>query len=228
MLSIRNTTYSYGAAGDWMLSIDSFVLSAGDVVVIDGDNMSGKSTFAKLLAGLLPFQLGSNVVFHNRQGPTVRKSLRSKAVLLSSDDPMFPDLTCQQNIALSLNSGAQKKEGIWLTSAKDVFRESGILSADDLSRDLSIFSSGGRAIVKLCRVLDESAEILLVDEVSAFLDAQRSAFFLDTLLSFRTKGKAIVLISHNERDKKYVRSKGAVRDFYIRREAQSSILEEEK
>ena len=58
LIEVKNVSYSYN---DSMKAVDglSFSIKKGDYVTIIGHNGSGKSTVAKLIAGLLPVKEGS-------------------------------------------------------------------------------------------------------------------------------------------------------------------------
>lgn len=60
-LSLENVSYSY-AEGHCALENFSLQISAGDKLILTGDNMAGKSTLLKLLAGLLTADKGQILV----------------------------------------------------------------------------------------------------------------------------------------------------------------------
>lgn len=56
-LSVKNISYSY-VEGQNVLENFSLDIRSGDKIILTGDNMAGKSTFLKVLAGLLPVDQG--------------------------------------------------------------------------------------------------------------------------------------------------------------------------
>ncbi len=60
-LSLRNVSYSY-VTGQYALENFSLEIKSGDKLILTGDNMTGKSTLLKLLAGLLTADNGQILV----------------------------------------------------------------------------------------------------------------------------------------------------------------------
>src|SRR5688572_28720227 len=103
IINIEDLRFSYSETEplEWVLSVPSFSIQASELCLLSGDNMSGKTTFLRLLGGLLPADLwrGTFLVCGRSAGTA---ELKSASVILSADDHMFPELSVLQNIWIGL------------------------------------------------------------------------------------------------------------------------------
>lgn len=202
---------------DWNLKIHYFALKRGNFILLTGDNMSGKTTFLRLLAGKEAFSEKLSASSH-----------LGKAIFLSNADQMFPELSTWDNIRVALPQSSARNEKLIREKCTEFLGDSNIFSDQILENPLGNLSSGGRSIVKLCRAVASDRNIILVDEMTSYLDSERASFFLDFLISRTFSGDAIVLVSHSDRDRDYVKKKitdpAALQEFHIfRRRNQSSV-----
>src|ERR671934_142956 len=99
LLEVRGLSKSYGP--NRVLSEIAFTLDQGESVAIIGENGAGKSTFAKILAGVVaPDQgrillEGVPVRFH-----APRDALRSGIAFIPQELAYVPELTVAENILL--------------------------------------------------------------------------------------------------------------------------------
>lgn len=226
IIHVENLRFSYDEAepAEWALSVPSFTIKASELCLLSGDNMSGKSTFLKLVGGLLPRELwdGTILVCGERAGAA---QLSAASVILSADDHMFPELTVLQNIWIALPRATAPHPERVGQAALPVLTKSGIFDGEILHRPLGDLSSGGRALVKLARAYVSDRPIIIVDEISSFLDAKRATLFLDAVLELRGNGRAVLIVSHSQRDRDYLREHGPVQPYHINRKLDQSILE---
>jgi ABC-2 type transport system ATP-binding protein len=92
MLSVRN--YSKGYDHDTIISIPELNIDAG-LYWIKGANGSGKSTFLKSLAGLIPFK--GNVILNSvdlNDQPIIYRT----AVTFSEAEPIYPDFVTPNDL----------------------------------------------------------------------------------------------------------------------------------
>ncbi|MEQ1550288.1 ATP-binding cassette domain-containing protein [Sphingorhabdus sp.] len=226
LLSMRDFSFSYdaGSASGWMLSIPDFSLSDGEIAVISGDNMSGKSTLLSVLAGLRSIEDCGGQVVGSLGAALTQTDLAAMSVILSADDKMFPELSVRENIAISNRSipfaGLQSS----MDKAKALLDRAGIFDDAVLARPLGSLSSGGRALVKLARACVADCPVIIVDEISSFLDDARAKFFLDSCIRLVRDGHCLVIVSHSQRDRQILLNEKASASFHISRTANSSIL----
>ena len=173
-------------------------ITAGDVVAVLGENGSGKSTFLKVLARVLPVA-GGDVRFdgHPLSGIPRRETARRVAYVPQSVDLVFPirslDLVLQGRAPHGRGFVAETPEDLRL--ARDAMRACDVDGLAD--RDAKALSGGERRRVFLARALAQEAEVWLLDEPTAGLDPRHRLEFLETLWRVhRERGTTILLVTH--------------------------------
>jgi len=179
--------------GRLVLEKIDFTLHDGEIVAILGKSGSGKSTFLRILAGLLPPSEG-RVEYRGRPitGPA-----RGIAMVFQSF-ALFPWLTVLGNVELGLEaqgvSAAERRRRA--VEAIDTIGLDGFETA--YPKELS---GGMRQRVGFARALVVNPDILLLDEPFSQLDVLTAETLrndmLDLWLERRIPTKGIVMVSHN-------------------------------
>src|SRR5271163_5233995 len=170
-----------------------FSLREGQIVAILGKSGSGKSTFLRVLAGLVP---PSDGVVEYRGNP-VTDPVQGLAMVFQSF-ALFPWLTVLGNVELGLEaqgvSAAERRRRA--VDAIDVIGLDGFESA--YPKELS---GGMRQRVGFARALVVNPDILLLDEPFSSLDVLTAETLRGDLMDLwdarRIPTKGIVLVSHN-------------------------------
>jgi ABC-2 type transport system ATP-binding protein len=160
----------------------SFTLNKGEMLGVIGENGSGKSTLLKILSGILKPDKGEVYV-----NGTI-------APLLQLGTGFNGELTAKENIILA---------GMFLGFSKSEMKMKvdDIIKFADLEKFLDTkiknFSSGMHARLAFSTAIQIDPDILLVDEVLAVGDINFVKKSYREFLSFREKGKSIILVSHS-------------------------------
>src|SRR5438874_10764510 len=170
-----------------------FTLHDGEIVAILGKSGSGKSTFLRVLAGLVPPSDG--IVEH--RGQKVSAPVQGIAMVFQSY-ALFPWLTVLGNVELGLEalgvSGAERRRRA--VDAIDVIGLDGFETA--YPKELS---GGMRQRVGFARALVVNPDILLLDEPFSSLDVLTAETLRGDLADLwsarRVPTKGIVFVSHN-------------------------------
>ena len=165
----------------------------GEIVLLQGPNGAGKTSLLRVCAGLLPIERGSGHVL-GIDLATNREAIRSRVGLLGHANGLYLDLTVMQNMKFWASTvGATALE---VSTAMETMRIDGRLASVKASQ----LSAGQRRRCALASLIVRRAEIWLLDEPHAGLDAA-GRDELDALLrSAVTSGATVVLASH-ERDR---------------------------
>jgi manganese/zinc/iron transport system ATP- binding protein len=172
-----------------------FSIPAGRLVGVVGPNGAGKSTLIKAVLGMVPKASGWVKCF-GRPASESRKRI-GYVPQRESVDWDFP--TNAHDVVLM---GMYGKIG-WLRrpSAKDRERATECLRLvgmqDYQKRQISQLSGGQQQRVFLARALAQDADLYLMDEPFAGVDASTEKAILELLHDLRTEGKTVIAVHHD-------------------------------
>jgi NitT/TauT family transport system ATP-binding protein len=191
--AIAKTFKTPDRAGRLVLDNIDFRLKEGEIVAVLGKSGSGKSTFLRILAGLIE-PTGGRVLY---RGVEVRGPVRGVAMVFQSF-ALFPWLTVLGNVELGLEAQgvprAERRERA--LQAIDLIGLDGFESA--YPKELS---GGMRQRVGFARALVVNPDVLLLDEPFSALDVLTAETLrgdlMDLWLGQRIPTKGILFVSHN-------------------------------
>lgn len=199
-LSLRGIEKSYGAVQ--VLSEISFDINLGEVVALVGDNAAGKSTLAKVIAGVVTPDSG--IIESEGVPVTIPTPASAHALGIAT---VFQELALCDNLDVVSNLflGKELRRGTMLLEAemeeiaRRVLRD---LTAriPSVRTPLSSLSGGQRQSVAIARTLLGHPRIVVLDEPTASLSVSQTAEVLTYIERLRDLGHAVVLISHNMSD----------------------------
>ncbi|CAB4569596.1 unannotated protein [freshwater metagenome] len=164
-------------------------VSRGEIVLLQGPNGAGKTSILRVCAGLLPIERGSGRVL-GIDLVAQRDEVRSRVGLLGHSNGLYLDLTVEQNIRFWASMVNATEEEI--VRAMSLMRIDGRLSSVKTAR----LSAGQRRRCALASLIVRRAEIWLLDEPHAGLDAQGRDELDSVLRHAVSAGATIVLASH--------------------------------
>lgn len=165
-------------------------VARGEVLLLQGPNGAGKTSLLRVCAGLLPVERGSARVLgidllENRD------AVRARVGLLGHTNGLYLDLTVRQNVRFWASTvGATEAE---VASAMDRMGLGGRLADVRAGR----LSSGQRRRCALASLVVRRAELWLLDEPHAGLDAA-GRDEIDGLLRDAVAAGATVIVSSHE------------------------------
>jgi len=179
-----------------VLSDLSFTIAAGSIVAITGPSGSGKSSLADMLCGLYAPDAGELSVDGIALDPARRLAWRRQVAYLEQV-PFFLDATLAENLAWGLGQVDDAR----------IARALGDASADfvhDLPDGLETrmgergrqFSGGEKQRIALARALLREPDLLILDEVTASLDAANAQSIRRSIERLRGV-RTIVLLTHD-------------------------------
>ncbi len=190
----------------------SFRVDSESVVGLVGGSGSGKSTIAKIIAGLLEPDSG-NLLWENRPLGAYSRLERAQNIQMIFQDPyasLNPKLSIETQLEEVLRSSFRRKPE---SSAKPLdpgFRRGDVinkcvsllesvgLSADALTHYPFQFSGGQRQRVAIARALAMRPKLLIADEPLSALDVTTQAQILELFVQLRkTLQLTFLFITHD-------------------------------
>ncbi len=164
----------------------SLELSGNDRLAVTGRNGSGKSTFLRMLAGLLRPNAGE--IVHRRDGKAVAPGTWYEHLsLVAPDFAVYDELTALENLRFFRSVGGWSCSDINL---KNILSDLGLAGREyDLVRT---FSSGMKQRVKYALALAKAPRLLLLDEPTVNLDETGTAIFNRVIERQRAQGICVI------------------------------------
>lgn len=197
MLELRAVHKHFGGV-QALVDVD-FVVSAGEVVGLVGDNAAGKSTLARMVAGVYQPDAGA-ILLDGRPVaiPSAQAAIGLGIATVFQEFALVESMDVVSNIFLGrelMTSGlldTQRMEDL----ARDYLRQ---LNAriPDLRVPLAGLSAGQRQCVAIARTLVTAPRLVVLDEPTASLSVGQTAEVLGHVERLRDLGLGVILISHN-------------------------------
>ncbi len=192
-ISIQQATQSYHLAGEentFTLGLIDLTLNPGELVFIVGGNGSGKSTLAKLLNGLYVPDSGEVRLDGTLINDLNRELYRQLFSTVFADFYLFDRLVGWRLADVDEQAKIYLEQ---LQLTHKVVVQDGKLSTTALSQ-------GQRKCLALLTAYLEDRPIYLFDEWAAAQDPFfREIFYQQLLPELKQRGKAVVVISHDDR-----------------------------
>jgi D-xylose transport system ATP-binding protein len=200
LLSMRSITKCFGAV-EALVGVDLEV-HAHEVVALVGDNAAGKSTLAKIVAGVLAPDAGLIEIDGRPATLPTPASARGRGV-----EMVFQDLALCDNLDVTSNlflgrelRGPFGRDDARMEEIATVVLDklaSRIPSARTPVRELS---GGQRQAVAIARTLIGEPRLVVLDEPTVSLSIPQAAEVLTHVQRLRDLGLGVILISHNMND----------------------------
>jgi heme exporter protein A len=190
VLEVKDLSFGY-SLGRKILNQINLTSHAGEVVYIKGSNGRGKSTFIKILGGLLRPLEGT--VFWTENKVQVLP-YHTCEYLAAEHNGLNDELTALDNLEFwpSLKGAKSSPEEIQLVL--ETWGLSGKLVQSSLT--ISRFSTGMKRRLALARVCLSNSRILLLDEPTYGLDTQGLTVLKDMIKKHQDKNGLTLLVSH--------------------------------
>ena len=174
-------------------------IEPGQVVLISGPSGMGKTSLLSLIGGFVTADSGEVRVFQHdvaRMRSTSTALLRRKLAFVPQELELIGDMSALANVRLALEvcgvgRQAAQSRAIQALTAVDM--------GEQLRRKVCELSTGQRRRVSLARGLVRDAEIVVADEPSNDLDADRVLQMVGIIEDKREAGAAIIMASNDPR-----------------------------
>ena len=205
-------------------------LDTGRLVVVTGPNGGGKTTLAKLIAGIQTPSAG-RILFDGQDITQLDVTARAKAgIAYAFQQPVrFKGLAVRDLLELAAGRTLSELE------LCDLLGKVGLCAQEYVDRELDASLSGGEIKrIEIASVLARGAKLSIFDEPEAGIDLWSFARLVETFEELRSKGTGTLLvISHQERilsiaDEIVVVAEGRVRQAGPAAQVLPTLLADEK
>ena len=195
MIEIKNLSYKY-KNGNKVLNNINLNINKGEFVCIIGKNGSGKSTFSKLLSGLLPFKEGEIVVNginlkDKKKTLEIRKTI---GIVFQNPENQILFDKVYDDIAFSLQNLGFSKEQI-SNIIDDALNSVNMSEYKNSYTDT--LSLGQKQRIAIASTLAINPNLLILDEPTTMLDPINKTAIYKTLNNLHEKSITIIYITNN-------------------------------
>lgn len=205
-ISLHDVSFRWKRGRPLTLDIPSFEVETGERLFLHGPSGSGKSTLLNLLVGVLKPEAGTvQCIGHDLTGMGSRQRDRFRADhvgMIFQQFNLLPYLSVLENVLLSTRFSQRRRAGIpaggsALDEGVELLRQLG-LEGGLLRKRAAELSVGQQQRVAAARALIGNPELVVADEPTSSLDAQRRGQFLELLLEkCETLGTTLLFVSHD-------------------------------
>ncbi len=196
VMEMRDVAKAFGASR--ALDGVSLTLRRGEVHALIGENGAGKSTLMKVLSGAYRPDSGEMIYEGTPYAPKgPRDALARGVAMIYQELAIAPHLTVEANVMLgqekSWRGFLKKGEHRKLVSEALGLLEHAEIRPDAIAGSLSI---GACQLVEVARALVSRARVIVFDEPTSSLTEKDALKLFGVIERLRSKGIAIVYISH--------------------------------
>lgn len=205
MLSVDNIGKRYKY--EWIFREISYNFEPGNAYAITGSNGSGKSTFLKLLSGIISPSEGS--ISYTKEKKYDQTTLNQHISIVAPYMELINELTLSEFIdfhckVLGLNPEQKELINTSLPFKKGVF-----------TRKISDFSSGMQQRVKLITAIYSNRDIILLDEPTMNLDTKGIDWYREIINKCSSPLK--IVCSNQEHEYGFCSEQINIEDYHFKR-----------
>lgn len=192
ILDVKQLTAGYGG----IPIIDNFNMQVnrGEIVAITGPNGCGKSTILKSIYQLCKVESG--IILYEKENLIDKTPEQVKALGIAyfmQKNAIFTHLKVKDNFTLSLNGISSTEKKLRISKALKSFPDIN----DWMNKTAGLLSGGQRQQLAMAMLISQNADFWLLDEPTAGLDQQKTAYFVKMIREEQEKKHTtIILVEH--------------------------------
>lgn len=206
VIAIEQLRFNWPGETSPVLDIPSFKIKKGERIFLKGASGSGKSTLLSLLGGVLTPQQGEiHILDHPLHNLSATRRDRFRADHIGFIFQMFnliPYLSVLENVILPLHFSPMRQARVINNTTPEKEAERLLahldLTGTLLQRAVTDLSVGQQQRVAAARALIGQPEIIIADEPTSSLDADRREAFIKLLIKeCDDAGNTLLFVSHD-------------------------------
>lgn len=192
-LNIKHQIFT--SSGNKFLEVNEMI-EEGSFIHVSGDSGIGKTTFFKILAGIIIPDFGfiktnQSILLETNNQVFISPQKRNISIMFQNY-ALFPNMTVKQNIAYAQKNNNSEIIDYYLEKFNLKILENVFPSK---------LSGGQQQRVALVRTLVQDAEIVLLDEPLSSVDASLRQSMMEEIVEInQNQGSTIFMISHNKEE----------------------------
>ncbi|HBF2828210.1 ABC transporter ATP-binding protein [Clostridioides difficile] len=190
MIKVDDLSFSY-TERDFLQNIN-FGVGKGEILGFLGPSGAGKSTLQKILIGMIT-NYGGSVIVNGVESKRHSNKFYENIGVDFEFPSLYEKLTAIENLKY-FGSLYSKK----LLSIDELLKSVGL--ENEANKRVSEYSKGMKSRLNFIKALLHNPDILFLDEPTSGLDPSNSKVMKDIILSEKSKGKTIILTTHNMLD----------------------------
>lgn len=195
ILKVTNLSKSFG--GIKALDNISIDLYKGEVHALMGENGAGKSTFMKILIGLVKPDNGEIILDGRKlEENSVNEMLKKGISMIHQEILSVPELTVAQNIFL----GQESSKKFWLNESATNKKAQQLLDSLEINFKPTVkikhLSIAEQQMVEIAKAISNQAKIIIMDEPTSALSEKEVATLFKIINKLKSDGVSIIYISH--------------------------------
>lgn len=188
---------SKGFPGVKALDNVSFSIRKGEIMALLGENGAGKSTLIKVLTGVYTRDAGTITLNGAEISPhSTADAQRMGIGTVYQEVNLLPNMSVADNLYIGREP---RRFGMidrrrMVRDADTLMRKYGFVL--DVTRPLGHFSVAMQQIIAICRAVDLSAQVLILDEPTASLDASEVELLFTLMAQLKARGMSLIFVTH--------------------------------
>ncbi len=193
MIKIENLFFKYKDS-DFVLNDLNIEINKGECIAIVGKNGAGKSTFAKLIAGILHPTKGSILIDDiNTKDKKNYINLRKKVgIVFQNPENQIIFNNLQDELTFALKNLKLEDEELRINNALQKVK----LDKDKIS-ELDELSMGQKQRITIAGVLSVNPEYIVFDEPTTMIDSEGKEAVYKIIKDLKESGYTIIYITNN-------------------------------
>ena len=197
-LSVKNLRFSYEKGKEILHGITE-TFTPGKITALIGANGCGKSTLLNLIAGVMRPDSG-NILLNGRDIKTLKRTAVAQSIAVVHQSNTAPgDMTVEKLVS----AGRTPYRAMFKPSGKEdaLAVQRALIDTDTdkfANRAVSSLSGGQMQRVWLAMALAQDTDILLLDEITTYLDIHYQLEILSLIAKLnRKKGMTVLMVLHD-------------------------------
>ncbi|MBJ7634334.1 polar amino acid ABC transporter ATP-binding protein [Weissella confusa] len=192
MLEIKNLAKSYDTRT--IFKNMNLTVNDGEVLSIVGPSGIGKTTFLRIVAGLLPADQGE-LILNGESLDLTGERTGAQVGVIFQDFNLFPQYTVKENVMLAPQMVHNESKDEAAENADRLLADLGLTAQAD--QYPSQLSGGQKQRVAIARALAMKPGILAYDEPTSGLDAESTERVIAVIKQLQAQGVTQLIVTHD-------------------------------